>query len=827
MSACPLSLPPFSARLRPVSHAVRLALLSGLLLAGSVQAAQEATASGAALEPTQRYELAAGPLGRTVSEVAAAAGIALSFDPALTQGQHSPALSGSFTPQMALQRLLAGSGLVMVQTSAGRYTLQQRPVPAAATVEGETTLSEVRVQAQAVRDAATEGSGSYAAQGITLGKTVQGLRETAQSISVVTRQRMEDQNLTTVEDALRSVTGISAVSQGEGTAVFYSRGYTMNAQYDGVPAGRQIINGYKQLDTAVYDRIEVLRGPAGLLQGSGEPGGTVNLVRKGPLDQLQASVMLSAGSWNNHRSELDITGPLNEVGSLRGRMVLAAEDRDFHYRSAHNRQQLAYGTLDWDLTPSTMLSLTATHQKSKLTGRSAGLPTYADGSFLDVSRSASVGADWQRWEYPITELAAELTHKLGDDWRAKVSLRKRRTNFDSAYLESTAPLDPVSQTTDFSGRKTNWPVENQDIDMNISGPFELLGRQHRLTLGFNRSKVDIQGGYAWSYFSGMDLFNPSIAASDLAEGKPTFAERETQSGVYGSLQLKLADPLTLVVGGRMSRFLIDSQSIGDTSWSDYSKAHNEFTPYGGLIWDINDQVSAYMSYADIFVPQGDKDVNGQRLQPRVGWQTEAGIKAELMDRKLQASLAVFRMRDKNRSVTDPDGSHVCDTWNGACYVAAGLVQSQGIEGEINGKLASNWNLSAGYTYNTTKYLKDGNASNVGQPLLTYIPKHIFRLSTQYAFAPQDFGGLLQGWSVGGGISAQSRMYTQSSGVDIRQGGFATANLRVGYRFNRHLSAALSLNNLFDRRYVETLGTTASRNYFGTPRNVSLVLRASY
>jgi len=778
-----------------------------------------ASAWAAAWAAPLAIDLPAQPLGDALKSLARSAGVTIAADGALLAGKQAPAVRGQLELSDGLRQLLRGSGLEFVQSIPGTYLIRA------------VQLDTVTVSAQAVRDAATEGSASYAARGATIGKTVQSLREIAQSVSVITRQQLDDQNLNTVEEALRTSTGITAVSQGEGTAVFYSRGYTMNAQYDGVPAGRQIINGYKQLDTAVYDRIEVLRGPSGLLQGSGEPGGTVNLVRKGPLDQFQISAAVSAGSWSNFRTEADITGPLDAEGRVRGRIVLAAEDRKYHYDAARNRQQLAYGTLDWDLTSSTLLSLMATRQHSRLTGRSAGLPTYADGSFLAVPRSTSVGADWQRWEYPINEYAAELTQRLGNDWKAKVSVRQRRTNFDSAFLNMGAPVDAASLTTDFSARKTDWPVENQDIDLNVSGPFDLLGRRHELVLGFNRSKVDVKGGYAWSYFSGRDVFNPGISAADLAEGKPSFEEREIQSGVYGAARLKIADPLTVVLGGRMSRFVIDSRSVDSGGWTDYSKARNEFTPYGGLIWDIDPRFTAYASYAEIFVPQGDKEVSGQRLAPRVGWQTEVGIKAELLDKRLNASLAYFRIRDKNRSMPDPDSSHVCDTWNGACYIGAGLVQSQGMEGELSGKLTPQWNVSAGYTYNATEFLRDGNAERVGQPLLTYVPRHILRLWSNYTFKPADFGGALQGVSVGGGITAQSRMYSTSGSATIRQGGFAVANLRVGYRINQHLSATLSLNNVFDRRYYESIDTTGGgnygSNYFGAPRNVMLALRATY
>lgn len=814
-------------RLTPVSRAIRSTLLSLPVLAvmvlpyQSLHAATPEQAQAATVD-VRTYAINPGSLASVITRFANEAGVQLSVEGSLTAGLQSPGVKGAYSVSTGFAMLLNGTGLEVAHLGNGFYTLRKAPLPSS---EGLTVLPTIT--AQAVRDAASEGSGSYGVSAVSIGKSVQTLREIPQSISVVTRQRMDEQNLTTVEDALKTATGVTAVSQGEGTAIFYSRGFTMNSQYDGVPAGRQIINGYKQLDTAVYDRVEVLRGPAGLLQGSGEPGGSVNLVRKGPLDQFMISGSLSTGSWNNHRGELDVTGPLNATGTVRGRAVLAIEDRDFHYDTAHNRQQVLYGTLDWDITANTMLSLTATRQHSTLTGRVNSLPTYTDGSFLNVPRNTSVGADWQRWEYPINEYAAELSHRFDNDWKAKVSVRRRTTNFDTSILVVSSAVDPLTNTVDYRGRKTNWPVKNQDIDINLGGPFELLGRRHEFLIGYNNSLLDMNGGYQWTYFNNRNLFNPGIDESSLAPSKPNFVEQETQSGFYSMARLKIADPVTLIIGGRLSKFQIKSRSADDDIWSDFSKTQNRFTPYGGLVWDLNTQLTAYVSYTNIFVPQGEKDVSGQRIDPREGWQAEAGLKAALMDNKLNASVAVFRVRDKNRSVLDPNPAHVCDTWNGACAIAAGQAQSQGWEAEVSGKITPNWNVTAGYTYNTTKLLNDGGSVNEGQPLLTFIPKHLFKLWTNYRFTPNDFGGALSGWNLGGGLTAQSNTYNGSSPAIIHQAGYATLGMQVGYRISKNVDVSLTINNLLDRKYYETIGGTDIGNYYGAPRNAMLTLRGAF
>ncbi|MCX7506058.1 TonB-dependent receptor plug domain-containing protein [Delftia tsuruhatensis] len=327
MPAVPMPHPVF----HPLAHAARLALLGMALAAGAGQAAEPAPASVPAPAPAaQTYQIAPGPLGRTLAGVATAAGISLSFDPALTEGLTSPALSGHYAPQQALQRLLAGSGLDMVARSDGSYTLRRQAAPAGAGAGSTTVLNEVQVTARAERSATSEGTGSYAARAVTVGKGEQAIKDIPQSISVITRQRMDDQNLHTVDDVLASTTGITMYDSPMGGRYVYSRGFRVDTyQFDGVNRAFY----YPQADNftsnaATLDRVEVVRGATGLLQGAGSPSAAINMVRKRPLAERQLEVSASVGSWNNLRSEIDATGPLNEAGlHVSGAYPLADTDR--------------------------------------------------------------------------------------------------------------------------------------------------------------------------------------------------------------------------------------------------------------------------------------------------------------------------------------------------------------------------------------------------------------------------------------------------------------------------------------------------------------------
>ncbi|MFY0477196.1 TonB-dependent siderophore receptor [Achromobacter marplatensis] len=810
--SCPANRPP---RLVPPVLLSLSFVLRGLPPALAVLAA--ATSAHAQPAP-MAFAIPPGPLDTALGQFGHAAKVSVAADPRLTEGLQSPGLQGSYPIAIGLARLLEGTGLEPVAQGGG-YTLRR--------VAGTTAILEA-VTVTGRLDATSEGQDSYAAQAATIGKRPQALREIPQSVSVITRQQIEDQNLTTVHDALNKATGVTASTQGDGTSIFYSRGYALEAQYDGVPTGFSSLNGYSQLDMAVYDRLEVLRGPSGLLQGAGDPGGSVNFVRKRPLREFQVTGSMSAGSWDNYHTDLDITGPLNDSGSIRGRTVLAAEDRGYFYDTGKNKQVTAYAVLDLDLTSSTTLSLSGALQRNKLSGRANGLPTYADGSFLDVPRSTSVGERWQTREYPITEGGVELKQELANEWSVNTSFRYRRTNLKSNYLYTTSAVDPLTNLVDFTGRRTDWPAINRDFDINVGGPVNLFGLRHEFLLGYNRSFFEMQGDYSSSSFPGRDVLSPGLGDVKLESPSPSFLEQEIQSGVYGTARLKLAEPLTLVLGGRITEYEHRSRSAdGSGAWTYYGKESGKFTPFGGLVWDVNQTVTLYGSYASIFKPQSAIDVSGNALKPRVGWQAEAGMKLALIEDRLHANLAVFRIRDQNRAITDPDPSHVCNTWNGACSVAAGLVQSQGWEFEISGKPLPNWDIIAGYTFNDTKYLKDSVGGNQGRPFLSTAPRHLFKLWSIYRLDSSDLGGVLDGWSVGAGVNAQSATSAGSDDARVRQGGFYTVSAQIGYRVNRDVSLTLTGNNLFDRHYYERVDGVSGYNFIGAPRNVMLTLRATY
>ena len=295
-------------------------------LSAHAQTSPSAPAAPAA-SSVRSYDLPAQPLGSALARIGAESGQQIGIDAELVRGLTAPAVRGSYTPEQAARAALQGSGLELVRTGSGNWGLRTAaPAPASATAAARTagtaqTMAEVRVTAQAITSPTTEQTGSYTTRALSIGKMEQSIRETPQSVTVVTRQQMDDQNLSSVEDVILQTTGATKSQRNFGAHVYMMRGYEIpdsNYLLDGVAGGTYSPTGWVPMDTAILDRVEVLRGAGALVVGAGDPSGVVNMVRKRPRAEKHFEFAQSIGSWNNFRTEIDGGGALNEAGTVRG-----------------------------------------------------------------------------------------------------------------------------------------------------------------------------------------------------------------------------------------------------------------------------------------------------------------------------------------------------------------------------------------------------------------------------------------------------------------------------------------------------------------------------
>ncbi len=681
--------------------------------------------------------------------------------------------------------------------------------PAAETREpnAPVTLAPVQVIAEKPADA-------YVGD-LSIGKGSLTIRETPQSASVITRERLDDQNVVNIADALKFTTGVT-VQRFDGAGLFnnyYVRGYQVDSiQLDGLPFGSagNIVDN----DPAMYERIELLRGPGGLFQGAGEPGASLNLVRKRAPDKTLLNGAATFGSWNLYRAELDGGAPLTEDGSLRARGVAVYETRDSYQDVVNSQKKLGYGTLEYDFDKATTLSVGGVIQRVDSV-INQGLPAYADGRLLDVPRSTFIGADWNELAPKTTDVFAELERRLAGGGEIKFAVRRLDRKVLYKVARANGAVDANGNTAIQTGVYTT-DRENLSTDLYANLPFDFAGHTHNLIVGANwrdQDQTNDSSTFANSYTQ--NVFEPDHA---LAEPPLPYISQDdvktTQFGGYSQVRLRVLDPLTLVAGGRISWWESRSRNLttGRTT-SDYA-VDGQLTPFFAVIYDVLEQVSLYASYADIFQPQNAAQASGEQIKPRTGNQYETGIKAEFLNQRVIAQFALFRLQDQNRAIEDPT--------NNMFSVPSGKVRSQGFETEVTGMLLPGWNLSAGYTNVDTQY-RVSTVTQEGQSFAPFTPRHSANLWTRYQIA----NGLLQGLSMGGGLRAVSSFYSQVGTARFVGDAYTVLSTQLGYELNSHWSANLTVNNLLDEKYYEKVSSSFRQNFYGEPRSFTLALRAKF
>ncbi|MEQ1909392.1 MAG: TonB-dependent siderophore receptor, partial [Vicinamibacterales bacterium] len=659
------------------------------------------------------------------------------------------------------------------------------------------------------------------------GKMPVSQRDVPNSVSVLTREQIEDQNMVTTWDALSQVTGVTAISNDATQAQYHARGAALENQQDGMPSA-MALSGYQQYDLAIYDRVEVLRGPAGLLQGSGSFSGTVNMVRRRPGANLSTSLLASTGQWANNHVEAVASGPL--VKSLRGLAVFSATNRDYFWNRGHDEKWLGYGMAEWRPGSKTTVGLTTAHQKDRTPGFS-GLPTYTDGTYLPVDRSFNPYPTWNQDNWDTTDVGVEAEHRITPKWSvtARANRRLQTLMFHDGY--PTTGVSLTTNTANYARRESTFDYTSDAVDTFMSGRFDLLGRSQDVLVGFNAAKFTSEGhGVNPNQDATLNVTNvlvtdPPAVAEPLIVYRTGSLSQTDQQGLYTMLRSRLTSRVTTVVGGRWSNYNNRSKSVAPstpTDWTQGARSRGEFTPYGGAVLTVLPQLSAYGSYSEIFVPQTSKRVDGSILDPRTGRQYELGVKAEPLGGRLLATLAYFNIHDRNRAYADP--------LNTGFFVPLGEVESTGWEAEATGRVRKGWDLVAGYTHLHTEYLV--NLTLKGQPLSYWYPGDSFKLWSTWRGTSGRLAALRFGLGVQASGKSASGTDTKDAAGNItvyarRQSRYAVVTANGSYMLRSNVDLNVQFNNMFDAVYYTRLGGTNTYNSFGDPRNVMVSLRWNY
>lgn len=763
---------------------------------------------------TSAINLPAQGLQETLNALSRQFGTGIGAETSLLQNKTAPALQGSYSLQQALNTILPSNGLRAVRSGTA-WTVVAAPTSS----NTNNSLPEVVITAEADTSGTTEGTGSYTTRSTNTATGLNlSLRETPQSVSVVTQQLIKDRHYVSLDQALRDTPGV-LVTQDSGDTrwVYAARGWTIGTiQYDGLTSSVQTFSRdvVPDDDLSMYDRVEVVRGATGLLTGAGNPSASVNLIRKRPTLEPQASLSTTVSSWGNLRSTFDGSTTLNEAGTLRGRTVVSGFAGNNQRKSSDSNNGLLYAVLDMDLGTASKISIGYSHQKQDVDGYSwAGLPTKLDGSFYDFDHNTFLGSDWYYLKRQQDTLYVDAEHHFNNGWTLKAAGRGSKASSD--YLSGSSYYDGA----DLFREDYNVEYENKSHSLSISasGPFSAMGRTHELVLGAStgRDHLWTRGGYKF----GIPIGDPqtydyrSIPWEDLGLNGYERAFTVKQHGLYGAARLNLADPLKLILGSRVSWY--DNAYFYKASWGVSPggyKATAELVPYVGLVYDINNTYSAYASFTEIFDPQSAVDVQGKLLDPVEGTNVELGIKGSFADERLNVSAAVFETKRSNIAEQLP--STACSPTVSSCYEGSEEVRTRGIELEASGELRPGWSIQAGYTYSRSRYIA---GEDEGQAFNTRSPKHLAKLGTTYRLP-----GRWQGLTIGSSVRTQNKIYVQDASYRVKQSAYALVDAMARYTFSDQLALQLNINNLFDRNYYQTIsGSPHSSNFIGAGRNVML------
>ncbi|QHF29357.1 TonB-dependent siderophore receptor [Pseudomonas sp. R32] len=804
--------------LKPRIVSTTLGLALALPLAAQVQAREVA------------FDIPAQPLSSALQSFGQQANVQLLFSPDDVMNLRGAPVQGRLQPEAAIGILLGGTNL--------NYSLQGDTL----TVTGRGSSSSVELGATTIGatglGGTTEGTGSYTTGSTnTATKLNLSLRETPQSVSVMTRQRIDDQNLRSIGQVLEQTAGINVQSPGSDRLYVYSRGLAIdNYQYDGLPTTSFAFSQalpQALSDMAIYDRIEVVRGATGLMSGAGDPSGTINLVRKRPTDTFKGYVSGGLGSWDLYRSEVDVSGPLTENCKLRGRAVAAYQQGNSFTDHLQQEKTILYGIVEADLTDSTLLTVGVDYLNSDPRGFSTtGLPIVDNkGNRVHMQRSANGASRNSTNRQETVNAFASIEQKLAHDWTLKVAANSLygTRDYNSIIVGTSTGFVNADNGKDlkYTATKGDNTQEQRGLDIMLSGPFELGGRTHELVVGFNYQDYENRrNGFGHPTADGGSDNGVSgkpvnIWTWDNYAPNPTYTMnreddnlKQRQNGAYLATRLKPTDDLSVILGARVSNYKYDAMlhynvpKMVRNNTDDSVKVSGEVTPYAGVVYDLNDIHSVYASYTSIFKPQPYRSRDGKLLDPREGDNYEIGLKSEYFGGRLNTALALFEVKLDNDAI--PDGTLPSNDLITA--YKAEKTKTKGIDLEVNGEIMPDWNIAASYTHAVVK-------DHDGERVKTIVPTDLFKLWTTYRLP-----GELDRLTVGGGMNWQSGIHFTvdswqlSAPAKAKQGDYATFNLMARYQLTPKWSTTATVNNLFDKKYISSLDDNFYSGSYGEPRS---------
>ena len=597
------------------------------------------------------------------------------------------------------------------------------------------------------------------------------LRETPQSIQVIPREVLEDQQVIRLNDALRNASGVVSSSLDQRGQRFIIRGFNDAAI---LRDGFRLLNagtgnvGFQELTN--IEQIEVLKGPASILSGALQPGGAINLVTEQPLTEPTYELSLRAGNRNLIEPSLDISGPLTEDGRLLYRLNALYRNEDYHRDFDEPVERFFIApVISWAISDRTDLTIELEYSDETRPSDFGGLPALGD-RIADVPFDRITGEPEDEASVEFLRVGYKFEHRFNDAW--KVGNTFRYVNFEPEFLSNTA-FQVINEETGDLFRvwiQNSQPVESYELQTNVVGEFNTGSIEHTLLAGVDLYRRDSSalGRVDFTPQPLFNIFNPVYGQVPRPDNfddplPKTDKSRTDNLGLYIQDQVTLADNLFLLAGLRYDTITQDSDDL-ESNTSD-SRSDDAFTPRIGLVYQPVDELSLYTSYSTSFSPGSGTTIDGDLLEPEEGQQFEIGARGELLDGRLIANLALFHITKQNVATL---------------YI---------------GEIMPGRNIDANYAY-TDAVITEDNIGLEGNRLFG-VPEHNVNLWSNYEIQQGDFAGL----GFGIGFNYVSDRFGDNDNSYVLEDYFLT-NAAISYQRN-NWKAALNFRNLFDVDYIDS------------------------
>jgi outer membrane receptor for ferric coprogen and ferric-rhodotorulic acid len=645
--------------------------------------------------------------------------------------------------------------------------------------------------------------------------------EIPQSVSVITSAQMKDFQLSDINAALDSATGINVERIETDRTYYTARGFDVtNFQIDGVGLPLTSGNNHADEDTAIYERVEVIRGANGLMTGVGNPSATINFIRKRPTTETEVSIIGTLGSWDKRRIEVDASTAITDKVSARA--VLVKQDNDSYLDRYEQDKSVAYAFIGAELSDSTTLSISHSYNQSDAKGNNWGANPlyYTDGSATDYDSSTNTSSNWSNWQVIKNNTVVELAHYFNSQWSLRATYSHKTTNEDTELFYVYGTPDKATELG-LLGYASEYDLDDKHdlFDAYINGEFSLFGREHQIVAGINFAQMSYIDTSLYDYTTGYGFpVMPSLPEWDGNTPRPTFNHGLTgsditnkQKAAYFTARFEVLDNLHVITGGRYNDWKVEGSSYNVIQ----NAADKEFIPYLGAVFQITPELVAYTSYTETFISQTELDINDKILAPITGESKEIGIKSEFFNGLLIGSIAYFDVQQTNVAKLDERTTDLpIDLQR---YIGVEGINSNGFELEVAGQVYDNLQVSFGLT--------DFDISG-DEVVADYTPSTLIKLAATYSVPSIDglSFGVNMNWQ--DDISRNQGVVSEgfaNAGDEIitKQEAYAVVNLMMAYDITSNIKLSLNANNITDEKYINSLYW--AQGYYGAPANYSATI----